>query len=102
MTTVVEDQKAEILVFGDAHLKDDMTKRLEPLNVVIDRRSYALGMPLRITTEQVSKDFFKIPLEMWKESKGTIRMTFRFSEGVTVQVTDSNLSKIEELISKLQ
>ena len=91
----------ELVVFADSRLKDDLVKEMQSSNVKINRTSYSMGMPLRVTSEENSRSFFEIPLRMWKANRDSMRVTFRMRQGRTLELNDTTIPEIEKLISEL-
>lgn len=77
-------------------------KGYESSNVKINKTSFSMGMPLRVTFEGNPSKPFEIALKMWKANKEKIFVTFRIDKVKTLELNDSSVSEIEEIISRLQ
>lgn len=105
VTTVMPIQQRgedEILLFADASIKDELVKALQTSDIKINKSSYSAGMPLRITSGNSSRDFFEIPLKMWRKYKERIRITFRLAGGRTFELNDQTANEVEKMISQMR
>jgi hypothetical protein len=98
-----EQEKYELLVIANGGLRDNLLKELgqSVAKVSMDKKSSVMGMPLRVWTEQLSRKFFEIALNMWKANKAIMRVTMRFGRDKTIVLDDSTLPQVEQIISQI-
>jgi hypothetical protein len=94
-------EKYEVLVFADSGIKDNLLRQFQALKFSVDKKSQLMGMPLRVTTDQVTKSFFEIPLNMWKTNKANVRVTMRFGKDKVIELDESTVSEVEKIVSQL-
>ena len=79
-----------------------MIKEFQSSNAKINKTSFSLGMPLRVTFEGNPRKSFEIALKMWKRNKGSISVTYRINKLKALELTDSSLSEIEGIITRME
>ena len=97
----MEEGESEIIIFASSGLKEIAIKEFDPSKVKINKASTGLGMPLRLTSDGNQKNFLETGLGIWKANKGNMRVTFRIAGGKTLELKDSNVSEIENLLSQM-
>jgi hypothetical protein len=98
-----QEQKYELLVIADGRIREDLLRELTQSGskISMDRKSSIMGMPLRVWTEQLSKRFFEIALNMWKANKAIMGLTMRFGKDKAIVLDESTLPEAERTISEL-
>jgi hypothetical protein len=98
----LEEGVSEIVVFGDSRAKEELIKEFQSSNVKINKTSFSVGMPLRVTFEGSPSKPFEIALKMWKANKRNISVTYRINKVKTLELNDSSVSEIEGIIARGQ
>ncbi|MDG6905599.1 MAG: hypothetical protein JRN20_07435 [Nitrososphaerota archaeon] len=98
----MEKQESEVIIFADTSLKDGVIRQFDPTKVKVNKSSYGLGMPIRISSDEAnSRILLETGLNVWKANKGKMMVTFRVAGGKTLALSDPNLPEIENLISHI-
>lgn len=97
----LDDKLNEIIIFTDNGTKENLIKRFDAAKVTINKSSFGLGLPLRISSSESSRNFFETALKLWMENRAKMTMTFRTAQGKTIELNDSSLPEVEKLISQM-